>query len=410
MTLLSMYASGYLSIIQGRLHQARETFEEGLDLAENEGRPQASLWVQHPALGASMMYQGLGEVAREQNDLARAERYLARSVALAEEWGNAETLADSYALYGRVKHALGDLSGAHAALDKALQLGREGRIADLTIRQMQAHQARLWIADRPPADRQAVDGRTVGLELAARWAQALQQDRTLEKEEDGRVVLFVQGLEERTLAQFYIARGQYERALALVASHQETLERVGWTGVVLETLVLQALALAGGGRRDEALDVLVRALFLAQPAGYVRVFVDQGPPMAKLLNQIGASPAVNEQPPASGALRTYVAGLLKAFAQQESGSQVSGLEQVTGVTSSFEPRTTQPELHLLDPLTGREIQVLHLLVAGLSNREIAQQLTIALGTAKRHVSNIYAKLDVHGRVQAVARARALHLV
>jgi LuxR family maltose regulon positive regulatory protein len=189
-------------------------------------------------------------------------------------------------------------------------------------------------------------------------------------------------------------------------------------GIVIETLVLQAVALDGQGRTDGALDALFRALSLARPEGYVRVFVDQGPQMAKLLTQIGASLASNKQPPANDGLRAYVAGLLKAFARQGSRPQVSGVEFVPKVTTAPERHNSvlsgaeemHPEAFLLDPLTGREIEVLHLLVAGLSNREIAQRLTITLGTAKRHVSNIYAKLDVHSRVQAIVRAQALHLV
>jgi LuxR family maltose regulon positive regulatory protein len=405
MTLLSVYASGFLCIIQGHLHQARETFEEGLDLAEAEGIPREPSGSKQPSLGASLMYQGLGEVAREQNDLVRAERYLARSVALAEQWGNAETLADSYALYGRVRHAMGDLSGAHGVMDKALQLGQKGRISDLTIRQMEAHQARLWIAGG-----QGVGGPVVGdLEAASHWAEAQQRDRASERAAEGQFVLYVRGLEERLLAQWYIARGEHERALDLLASHQATLEASGWTGIVIETLALQALALDGQGRTEEALETLGRALSLAQPEGYVRVFVDHGSPMERLVNQVGAF-LDSQESAASDAMRAYVAGLLRAFVAPDPGSQVPDSERATDDSTWPEARNVRPEAVLLDPLTDRELQVLYLLAGGLSNREIAQRLTIALGTAKRHVSNIYAKLDVHSRVQAAARARALHLV
>jgi LuxR family maltose regulon positive regulatory protein len=126
-------------------------------------------------------------------------------------------------------------------------------------------------------------------------------------------------------------------------------------------------------------------LSLAEPEGYARTFVDLGPPMAELLAQ--------GRPSQEGRLQRYVDRLSAMFrAQPRAGA----------------PAALAPPL--VEPLTDREREVLHLVVAGLSNREIAEALTIALGTAKRHVSNVYAKLDVHSRVQAVAKARELGLV
>jgi LuxR family maltose regulon positive regulatory protein len=310
---------------------------------------------------------------------------------------------------------LGDLSGAYEAIGKALQLGEEGRITELTVRQMQAHQARLWLSQ--PA----------GLRAAARWTETL-RERGPEQDTGGKFALFVQGLEDRVRAQVYVALERYQEALALLASHRETLKAVGWTGIAIETMALQALALYGQGCVDEALDVLLDGLLLAQSEGYARVFVDRGPPMAELLNRIdsllaaGEQPALGEQPApdeqwAPGELvagrddlRAYVSGLLKAFADQSRRIVGAASKQVAGAQARPDASTGQPDEYFLDPLTNRERQVLHLLVAGLSNREIAQQLTITLGTAKRHVSNIYAKLGVHSRVQAVARAQTLHLV
>jgi LuxR family maltose regulon positive regulatory protein len=382
LTLLSIYASGFLRMLQGQLHRARETFAEGLLLAETEAQRPGLGWTQQPSLGASLMYQGLGEVSREQGDLERAEQYLARSVELGKQWGNAETLADSYAFYARIKHARGDVSGAHEIMDKAEQLGQEGRIAPLTVRQIRAHRARLWIAD----DR---------LGAAARWADECRRNRAADRDAGGQIVLYVQGLEDRVRAQYCLALGQFEQAIALLTPHQAALEASGWTGLIIETLALQALALAGQGRTDEALELLSRALSLAEPEGFVRVFVDQGQPMCALLLTF------HDRESSSGALQVYVDRLLSVLAPSKAEMPES---QPLERGLAAKPETVLPE-----PLTLREREVLRLVVAGLTNREIAQQLTIAVGTAKRHVSNIYAKLDVHSRVQAVARARALHL-
>jgi LuxR family maltose regulon positive regulatory protein len=382
LTLLSIYASGFLCMLQGHLRRARETFVEGLRLAEAEAQRPGLGWTQQPSLGASLMVQGLGEVSREQNDLERAEQYLARSVELAERWGNAETLADSYALYARVKHARGDVAGAHEVMDKAEQLGQEGRIAPLTVRQIRVHRARLWIADGH-------------MDAAARWADEWRRNRAADRYADGQNVLFVQGLEDRVRAQYCLALGQFEQAIALLEPHQAALEASGWMGVVIETLALQALALEGQGRTDKALELLSRALSLAEPEGFVRVFVDQGQPMQALVS------AFNDCSSASGPLQVYVDRLLSVFAP--SRAETWGLEPLERSLGK------KLETGLLEPLTARELEVLHLVIVGLTNREIAQQLTIAVGTAKRHVSNIYAKLKVHSRVQAVARAQALRL-
>jgi LuxR family maltose regulon positive regulatory protein len=219
------------------------------------------------------------------------------------------------------------------------------------------------------------------------------------------MVLFVQGFEERTLARLHIAQGHFGQAIRLLTPLRERLEDAGWMGVVLETLVLEALALQGQGRTAEAFAALRRALSLAEPEGYVRVFVDGGPPMAELLATIkGQWPALDARLSAGDALRAYVDRLLYAFERERWPTA-----DVT-VAGAPHPAPDLAPATLPEPLTDREVEVLRLLVAGLSNREIAERLTITVGTAKRHVSNIYAKLGVHSRVQAVTRARSLHLV
>jgi LuxR family maltose regulon positive regulatory protein len=147
-------------------------------------------------------------------------------------------------------------------------------------------------------------------------------------------------------------------------------------GRAIEALVWHALTLQAEGRTNHAMQSLERALALAEPEGYLRTFVDTGPPMAVLLRHAlscGIAPG-------------YAARLLAAF---------------------DDPAPAQP---LIEPLTPREVEVLYLIVAGLRNREIADQLVISLATVKRHISNIYGKLGVSHRTQAVARARDLGLL
>jgi len=157
----------------------------------------------------------------------------------------------------------------------------------------------------------------------------------------------------------------------------EAAKRVGR---VIEVLVLQALAFQGKRDMDQALSVLERALALAQPEGYCRVFLDEGEPMAKLLFQAKAHRIG----------QGYASELLSAL------GEVSGTEQ-------------PPAQLLIEPLTLRELEVLKLIEAGYSNQGIADKLVISMPTVKRHISNIYAKLGVESRTQAVSIGRELRL-
>ncbi len=156
-------------------------------------------------------------------------------------------------------------------------------------------------------------------------------------------------------------------------------------GSVLEILVLRALALQAHGDRTSAFSTLERALLLAEPEGYIRLFVDEGEPILALLRQAYARSIV----------AGYVATLLKAFGEQD----ISALPLASARPDS-----------LVEPLTERECEVLRLLLEGASNREIAQRLVLSVNTVKRHVYNLCGKLGVQSRTQAIIRARDLNLL
>jgi LuxR family maltose regulon positive regulatory protein len=194
------------------------------------------------------------------------------------------------------------------------------------------------------------------------------------------------------LARLLIAQREFDEAAAVLASLLHGVEDAGWTGVAIELLALQALALQGQGKTTEALAVVRRTLSLAEPEGYARVFLDEGVPMTELLRLAARN----------GIAVDYVRELLAAF---EAGTNDERQRTKPSVSSSVVGPSS-----LIEPLSERELEVLQLIANGLSNREIADRLTITVGTAKRHASNIYAKLDVHSRVQAVARAQELCLL
>ena len=183
--------------------------------------------------------------------------------------------------------------------------------------------------------------------------------------------------EDLTLARVYLAQNHPDEVLALLAPILQTAEKLGRVTTLIETLTLQALAYQAQCDLSNADAALTRALTLAEPEGYIRLFVDEGEPMKQLLERLRAE---------DGRMKPYLQRLLTSF---------------TPPLSSF---------RLQPLLSDRELEVLRLLAAGRSNQEIAQQLVIATGTVKKHLNNIYDKLQIHSRTQAIVRACELQLL
>jgi LuxR family maltose regulon positive regulatory protein len=187
-------------------------------------------------------------------------------------------------------------------------------------------------------------------------------------------------------ARVLLAQGRREAAQEQLAALRERAAHLGWQSTVVRTRVLQALA---APTHDEARAILVEALALAEPEGYVRAFLDLGAPMRALIAQVVAG----EQ----DAAPAYARLLLQAFDAEQAAAPRTGLT----------PPPAQPQI---EPLSERELEVLSLLAEGKMRQEIAQELTISVNTVKAHLKGIYGKLDVHNRREAVTRARALGLL
>jgi len=350
-------ASGNLASVQamqGHLHQAVHTCHHGLTmLQEMTGRLSPMSGRLHTELGA---------ILYEQNDLEAAYQRLQEGISLAKPWGFMDALLPGYLGLARLRAAEADWVGALAALDELEELGRSHPGAVLPA--VESHRARLWVAQGDIA-------------AAGLWVEksGLHIDAEFHYRQEDEYII---------LARVRMAQKRWDGATLLIDRLSEIMDSGERRGRLVELFVLKALALDAQDKPDEALEPLARALELAEPQRYVRIFVDEGESMARLLYQAVAH----------GIRPGYSKELLSAFQFSESAP-------------FHESQHPDPRSGLIEPLSQRELEVLECLNSGLSNREIAQRLTIALTTVKTHTRNIYRKLDVSSRTQAVAKANAL---
>ncbi len=354
-----LLASGYLvqvKAMQGQFHQARSAYREALDFAGQMGV--SSL----PALGVAQV--SMGDVQREWNDLDAAETNLRLGIELCQQWqALMATVLDGIMALARVHQAGGNGPGALEIIDEAIHLAESYDLSH-SLTQVKVCQAQLWL----------IQGNYPAVE---KWAEQIQK-RPVQKPG------FAREAEELVLARLFIHQGRAGEARDRLSSLLLAAEAAGRLARVVEIRALQALAWQTGGDPDGALDTLEQALKLADPEGFIRTFVDEGPAMEKLLRQAAAR----------GLALEHVNRLLAAFRPAPSAPQPA----IDGV---------QP---LVELLTERELEVLRLIAAGLKNREIAEELFVVLGTVKAHINSIYQKLGVSNRVQAISRARELKLL
>jgi LuxR family maltose regulon positive regulatory protein len=345
-----------IRIAQGRLHEAMRTYEQAVQLATAQGDPVLR--------GTADLYVGMSELERERNDLQAATQHLLRSKELGERTGFPPNWSRWCVAMARIQEAQGDLDGALDLLDEAERL----YVRDFfpNVRPVAALKTRVWVVQGRVGD--ALD-----------WARA----QGLSVADD---LSYLREFEHITLARVLLAHATSERAdrslreaLGLLERLLHAAEAGERTGSVIEILVLQALAHQVHGDIPAALVPLSRALTLAEPEGYVRIFVDEGAPMAVLL----------EAAAKHGIAPSYVRRLLAALGQAAASTPVK-----------------QP---LSEPLSVRELEVLRLLRTELTGPEIARALVVSLHTVRTHTNNIYIKLGMNNRRAAVRRAEELGL-
>jgi LuxR family maltose regulon positive regulatory protein len=366
----------------GKIHESLDTAEEAVRLAEQAGNwharaimlsflglAQAALGNLHLALeiyqqatreqpdvpswaGGGFAQACLAALYYEWDEMDQATEYARAGLEYSQLTGHSEIQMNCYRQLAFIYQAQGDAQRVQKILDQAAQVVRKHRLP------------RLWGPEHVQLALAQGD-----LPSATHWIGQVQG-------EYGASIHYPALPLER--AKLALAQADKTGAATILAERYQTAAQAGIRYAQIEIRILQALAASDD---EQALVYLTEALTMAQPEGYVRTFVDQGKALVPLLRRAAHS----------GIAPGYVARLLSAMAASPGAG----------------PSLAQP---LIEPLSERELQVLRLIAAGLSNRKIAQKLMLAVGTVKAHTSSIYGKLGVRSRTQAEARARELKLI
>ncbi|MFN2131169.1 MAG: LuxR C-terminal-related transcriptional regulator [Anaerolineae bacterium] len=356
-----------LHIIQGRLREATDLCQRALQQAEERGAQQFGT--------VGYVLVKLGELAYERGELAVASNHVLKGVDLMQNWRQPFEMVSGYTMLATILQALDDAAAATEALQNAVWIQSQHPGYYKPSHLVKLCRVRLCLAQRRP-------------EEAARQAVEANLGET--------GALLFREREQIALSQVLVAQARYDEALHLLSRLAEGATAGKRFGRLIEILVLQAAALQLYGDTSRALGVLERALAIGEREGYVRVFVEQGAPMATLLQQAAAR----------GLSPDYARKLLATLWTAEAGrtSAPTSLAAAPPVPASLRADS------LIEPLTARELEVLQLLGEGRSNQDICSALVITLNTVKKHTSNIYSKLSVHSRTQAVVRAQELGLL
>lgn len=376
LTIGILYGQAMIALRQARLRDAEAKCLEALQFATRQGK------LLSPATG--LLHILRGKILLQQNDHEKAGQLLIQGIDLLSLTGDNEVRALAHAELAKLYQARLDWKRAEEVIQqvKAPSPWAEPFVAAL--------QALLWLreAEYNPAKRQ----------LAYQWLEKNGTDLDEEVDISALIpfkeeILFQRIISARVcLAQAkempLSKRKQAMQPLVQFLNSQMILcEERGWNEQVMELAILKAIALEAMDEIEDVQKTIQQALMLGEPEGYIRMFVDEGAAMGRLLHKAASR----------GVMPEYVGRLLAAFPD-----------------ASPIPATRHPapalEYEIVEPLSERELEVLHFIAEGLSNREIAQKLYLSHNTVKGHARNIYGKLGVNSRTQAAARARILGLL
>ncbi|GHO90727.1 LuxR family transcriptional regulator [Reticulibacter mediterranei] len=345
-TILVAIGLGHIQEADNQLSLAAETYRRVLQLASDQ-----------PLQIICEAHLGLARVLYEWNELDEALQHGQQSLRLAKQYDRRviDRYVSSEIFLARLKLAQGDVAAAAALLEDAHQSARRYNFVPRFL-EVAAAQVLVLLHQGDVA-------------AAARIAQAYEQPISQ--------------------ARVHLAQGNPLAALAVLEAWRRQAEAKDWKDERLKAMVMQSVALKAHGEKDEAVQQLCDALVLAEPGGFIRLFVDEGLPMAHLLSEAEAL----------GRTPNYIKKLLAVLKADEQRS-----EDPLSLASQSSAQL------LIEPLSQREVEVLHLIAQGLSNQQISERLFLALDTVKGHNRKIFGKLQVQRRTEAVARARQLGLV
>lgn len=347
--LFALSSRGEVLEARGQLRQAVQQFGQVLHLARTWGIANA------PVTGYALI--GLGRVRCEWNELDAALHDVQTGLERGQLTGNMDVLLRGYHALARIRRAQGDMDSALSALDDADDVAEKMGLTPVKD-WISAQRAQIWLAR---GDTEAA------LDWASHFVGQMQED--------------IFPSVPVALAKVWLSQREPDKALPLLDHALQAAQAVRRLGNAIQILAVQAIVYHAQAESEQAFATLEHALELAEPEGYVRVFADEGAPMARLLRRLLTRSSASE----------YVRRLLEAL-----GESVTIAPPIAG--------------KLVDSLSQRELEVLRLIVDGATNQEIARELVLTVNTVKRHISNIFGKLHVSNRAQVIARARELNLL
>jgi LuxR family maltose regulon positive regulatory protein len=353
---LALGQSGQVNLARGALYQAEIDFQKSIDAVQ--AAPEM------PTAYVSQAWYGLACLAYEWNDLQQVEIFIQNALETGKRWQSYELIFPAYMLLARRYALAEDWTRVHENLRLMQQMPPEflkstGAFLDhfqawVEFRQGRPERLQHWVDGFTPAEFTPTP--------------------------------FVQEMEAISAARLLMALGRIDQGIQLLEPFLSALQNSSRRGRLVEALVVKSMLLAAQNKAVEAQTVLAQALEIAQPQHYVRLFVDEGESMQRLLEKY--------IPTLSGDMKAYAQSILHAFPQAAPPLPAS-----------------HPNMEgLVDALSEREIEVLNLMVSGISNAEMASRLFVSVNTVKKHITNIFNKLGVKNRLQAIKQGRQLGLI
>jgi LuxR family maltose regulon positive regulatory protein len=359
MTIRALCALSSIQAARGGLSEAIATLNEAIRLSErlnSDGK-----LIQLPAV--SIAYIRLGDILYRRNNIEQALEYVQTGVKLAEKWGMANAIWEGYMTLARIVTSQGDYVAANQAMQYAEEASE--KISSRIKSSTDAFQVELWL----------VQGK---VDEAAAWVdqQGLTTDTPMQLWDLDRL---------STIVHVLVAQNDIVGALKLLSQMLTLVEKAGEVGYIIAFSIDSALAYLILGKVAEATDALIRAVKAGEKEGYIRVFIDHGQSLRPLLREIYSREIAVE----------YVMKLLSEINKKPEGGKQDLHES--------------PQ-HLIEPLSERELQVLRLLQSAMTSEEISRELFVSVNTARSHIRNIYSKLAVHGRIEAIQKAKEQKLI